>query len=91
MVLVLRWVDDDPNAHENFIGLYEVPSIEANVTVSTEADALICINLTLSKVRGQCYDGVSNMRNGVAKQIKDLEKKALYTHCYGHSLNLVIL
>jgi len=49
------------------------------------------MNLTVSKVRGKCYDGASNMsglRNSVAKQIKDLEKKALYTHCYGHSLNL---
>ena len=91
MVLVLRWVDDNLNPHEDFIGLYEVPSIEANVIVSTISDALIRMNLTLSKVRGQCYDGASNMsglRNGVARQIKDMEKKALYTHCYGHSLNL---
>ena len=64
------------------IGLYEVPSIEANVIVSTISDALIRMNLTLSKVRGQCYDGASNMsglRNGVARQIKDMEKKD-YTH-----------
>ena len=91
MVLVLRWVDDNLNPHEDFIGLYEVPSIEANVIVSTISDALIRMNLTLSKVRGQCYDGASNMsglRNGVARQINDMEKKALYTHCYGHSLNL---
>ena len=88
---MLRWVDDNLNPHEDFIGLYEVPSIEANVIVSTISDALIRMNLTLSKVRGQCYDGASNMsglRNGVARQINDMEKKALYTHCYGHSLNL---
>lgn len=72
MVLVLRWVDDNLNPHEDFIGLYEVPSIEANVIVSTISDALIRMNLTLSKVRGQCYDGA---RNGVARQINDMEKK----------------
>ena len=91
MVLVLRWIDDNLNPHEDFIGLYEVPSVEANVIVSTISGALIRMNLTLSKVRGQCYDGASNMsglRNGVARQIKDMEKKGLYTHCYGHSLNL---
>ena len=40
---------------------------------------------------GQCYDGASNMsgtRNGVAKCIQDEEPRAIFTHCYGHSLNL---
>ena len=91
MVLVQRWVDDTLIAHENFIGLYETSSIKANVIVSTITDALIHINLTLSKVCGHCYNGTTNMsgtRNGVAKQIEDIQSKALYTHCYGHSLNL---
>ena len=49
------------------------------------------LNLPLSKVRGQCYDGASNMsgvRNGVATQICKEEPRAVYTHCHGHSLNL---
>ena len=29
-------------------------------------------------------------RNGVVAQIKEEEKRALYTHCYVHSLNLAI-
>ena len=36
-------------------------------------------------------DGTSNMsdiRNGVATQICKEEPQAVYTHCYGHSLNL---
>lgn len=81
MKLVLRWVDDNLIAHEDFIGLYETPSVKANVIVSTITDTLIHMNLTLSKVRGQCCDGASNMsnsRNGVAKQIEDMQRKALY-------------
>ena len=27
-------------------------------------------------------------RNGVATQVLAMEPRALYTHCYGHSLNL---
>ena len=27
-------------------------------------------------------------KSGVAKRISDIEPRALYTHCYGHSLNL---
>ena len=49
------------------------------------------LNLSMRKLRGQCYDGCSTMseaRSGVAKRIADIEPHALFTHCYGHSLNL---
>ena len=29
-------------------------------------------------------------RNGVAKILNDEEPRAVYTHCYGHSLNLAV-
>ena len=54
-------------------------------------DALMRMNLSLAQCRGQCYDGAAVMqgrRNGVAVQILQVEPRALYTHCYGHSLNL---
>ncbi len=47
--------------------------------------------LSIEKLRGQCYDGASTMagsRTGVAKRISELEPRAIFTHCYGHSLNL---
>ncbi len=31
---------------------------------------------------------MSGAKSGVAKRIQDEEKKAIYTHCYGHALNL---
>ena len=43
--------------------------------------------------RGQCYDGASVMtgiRNGVSTNITKEESRAVFTHCYGHSLNLAI-
>ena len=91
MVVAFRWVDDALNVHEDFIGLYALPDITASTIVSAIQDTLVRLNLTLKKARGQCYDGASTMRglrNGVAKQIQDLEPRAIYTHCYGHSLNL---
>ena len=45
----------------------------------------------MKKIRSQCYDGASSMsgiKTGVPKQIRDIEPRAFYTHCYGHSLNL---
>ena len=59
--------------------------------MSVIEDTLLRVNLSTQKIRGQCYDGSSNMsglRNGVAKQIMDKEARALYTHCYGHTLSL---
>ena len=91
VVLVLRWVDDTLTAHEDTIALYNVPSISADTLTCVIKDFLCRLNLTLNKVHGQCYDGVSNMsgvRTGVAKQLLDEEKRAVFTHCYGHALNL---
>ena len=37
------------------------------------------------------YDGVSAMsgiRSGVAKRMSELEPRTIFTHCYGHALNL---
>ena len=91
VVLCLRWVDDNFDAHEEFIGLYKVDSICSDSLVALIKDALLRMNLTLSKVSGQCYDGAANMagsKSGVAMQIKSEEPRAVFTHCYGHALSL---
>ena len=51
-------------------------------------DALFRFKLPLTKIQGECYDGCSTMRGGVAVKIKELEPRALNMHCYGHALNL---
>ena len=81
VVSVLRWVNNDLRFHEEFIGLSHVPSIEASSLVFVVKDSLLCLNLTLANVRGQFYDGASNMsglRNEVTKQIQDEESRAIY-------------
>eukprot|EP00117_Sycon_ciliatum_P045417 scpid51443/ scgid32647/ Zinc finger MYM-type protein 1 len=92
-VLCIRWVDDALVDHEDFIGLYEVPSIGSDMLVSTIKEVLLRMSLSLSGCRGQCYDGASNMtgsRNGVAAQLQSVENRAVLTHCYGHALNLAV-
>ena len=52
------------------------------------------VDLSLNELQGQGYDGTSSMageRSGVQKKIQDMQMKALYTHCAGHSLNLAIV
>ena len=49
------------------------------------------INLRLENFSGQCYDGASNMKgsnSGVETQLLKEKPRAIYTHCYGHALNL---
>ena len=93
MVVCIRWVDSDLEAHEELIEFYKFDNIEAITIVSAIKDVLQRLVLPMSKCRGQCYDGASTMkgpRNGVAKQLLDDEPRAVHTHCYGHSLNLAV-
>lgn len=91
VTIVIRRVDEDLQVYEEFIGLYHVDSIGAERLTAVIKDCLIRLNLPISKLRGQCYDGCSTMsgaKSGVAKRIAEEEPRAIFTHCYGHSLNL---
>ena len=92
LVICIRWISNsDLEVHEDVIGLYAIDSISASTIVYGIKDALVRMNLGLSRCWGQCYDGASNMsgpKSGVAKQLRDEEEHALYLHCHGHALNL---
>ena len=71
-------------------------------TDSTDAEALLQIllnsiakvGLTIVKLVGQCYDGASNMSGaiaGVQAKVKALQPRAIYTHCYAHCTNLILV
>ena len=53
-VLVFRWVDDSLEVYEEFIGLYMVPSIDADTLVTIIKDSLVRMNLAITKCRGFC-------------------------------------
>ena len=91
--LVFRSVTDNFDVYEEFPGLYNVPSIHSMTLKKVMEDCLCRFNIPLSKVRGQCYDGaitMSGVRSGVAKLVMDEEPRAVYTHGYGHSINLAV-
>ena len=93
LAVCFRYVDPTLAVHEEFMGLYQCPDITANTLVTILQDILLRFNLDISRCRGQCYDGGSNMagcRNGVKTQILRKEPRALFTHCYGHSLSLSV-
>ena len=66
---------------------------KADTIVKVILDTIQRMALKIENARGQCYEGASTMagvKNGVAAKIKLLNDAALYTHCYGHALNLAM-
>ena len=61
VVICMRWVDNNVKAHEKFIGMHEVDSINATTLYQVMKDVLVQLNLSITKVKGQCYDGVAAM------------------------------
>lgn len=91
LVVCIRWVDDQFEAHEEFLGLTHLHECTATAIVDSIKTAIREMGLDTEKLRGQCYDGCSTMagtKGGVATLMKSVEKRALYTHCYGHATNL---
>lgn len=92
LVICLRWVDDKTlEVHEDLIGLYQIDQTNAETIARSIKDALVRINVTLSKCRGQTYDGAATMagrKSGVQSRIKEEEPRALFNHCHGHLINL---
>ena len=86
-------MNDKLEAAESFIGLYNVDNIKSDTLIAAIKDVLLRLNLSISNMRGQCYDGASNMsghKTVVSSQIKKENPKAIFSHCYGHSLQLAV-
>ena len=60
--VVIRWISESLDVHEDFLGLYQVPSIDSDTLTSVVKDSLCRINIQICKLRGQYYDGASAMR-----------------------------
>ena len=55
LTFCVRWIDEKLDAHEDFLGFYNVPNISSETIVSVVKDALIRLQLSLDSCRGQCY------------------------------------
>ena len=92
--ICLRYMSDDTNqTHEDFVGMYETGSTTAETLTLLTKDALCRFGLDLHNCRGQAYDGASNMSrrlSGVQARISAQYPKAIYIHCFCHSLNLAV-
>ncbi|XP_057794712.1 uncharacterized protein LOC131010997 isoform X2 [Salvia miltiorrhiza] len=92
--LVLRYVNDKGCVVERFIGLVHVANTCSHSLKHAIDDLFVKHGLSQSKLRGQGYDGASNMRgefNGLKALILEENPYAMYVHCFSHQLQLVVV
>ena len=93
LTIVVRWISEDFVVSEEFLGLYCLSAIDAQSIVEAMKDAFLRFQIPLAEIRGQCYDECSTMagvKAGVATKSEQVEPRAVFTHCYGHALNLAV-
>ena len=94
LALCLRYVDKLGRPCEHFIGVVHVDDT-SSLSLKNAIEALLVTHgLTMTQIRGQGYDGASNMKGGV-RGLKTLimqeSPSAYYIHCFAHQLQLVLV
>lgn len=90
--IAVRFVNDELEPCETFLGFYNLTSTTSQSVANMIFDVLLRLNLPLSNLRGQTYDGGSNMAgrvNGAQAIITERQPLALFVHCLMHCGNLV--
>ncbi|KAJ6810371.1 zinc finger MYM-type protein 1-like [Iris pallida] len=94
MVVALLFVDSGGNVKKRFIGVVHVVE-SSSLSLKYAIDNLFAHHdLSLMKVWGQGYDGVSNMKgefSGLKTLIMNENKSAYYVHCFAHQLQLALV
>nr|XP_004209215.1 zinc finger MYM-type protein 1-like [Hydra vulgaris] len=91
--ICIRWVDENCDVHEDFLGLYKLEQLDADSLTKTVKDVLLRFSLSQENCRGQAYDGAANMTGhlrGLAAQLKEKSNAAISVHCFAHCLNLCL-
>ena len=95
LCIVLRYVDPETNAiREDLVSFLECDSGFTGKELADKMMGFVRNNLNPSKMRGQAYDGASNMSGkirGAAARIQFQYPLAFHTHCASHCLNLAVV
>ena len=79
---------------ERFLGVQHVSDTTSS-SLKLALDGMLQIHgLCMSRLRGQGYNGASNMRgqfHGLQRHVLDENPYAFYVHCFAHQLQLVVI
>ncbi|KAL9685702.1 hypothetical protein QQ045_023153 [Rhodiola kirilowii] len=93
MAIILRFVDEDGFLQERY---FEIVSVAATTSANLKkhiCDVLSTNKLQVQNIRGQGYDGASNMRgqfHGLKTLFLHACPYAYYVHCFAHRLQLAL-
>ncbi|XP_046587864.1 zinc finger MYM-type protein 1-like [Neodiprion lecontei] len=88
----IRIVLDDLSIEHIFMGFYATSNTRAETLFKIMKNVLLRFNLNIATLRGQCYDGASNVSGrltGLQARIHEEEPRTLHVHCSAHTTNLV--
>ncbi|XP_066311260.1 uncharacterized protein [Miscanthus floridulus] len=94
LALCLRYVDKLGRPCEHFIGVVHVDDTTSLSLKNAIEALLVSHGLSLTQIRGQGYDGASNMKGdikGLKTLIMQESPSAYYIHCFAHQLQLVLV
>ncbi|KAK9750950.1 hypothetical protein RND81_02G231900 [Saponaria officinalis] len=94
LAICLRYVDKKWRIRESFLGVVKVDDT-CSMSLKIAIKKMVEDNkLSMSRVRGQGYDGASKMRgeiNGLKTLIMNDTPSAYYIHCFAHQLQLTLI
>ncbi|XP_016514335.1 uncharacterized protein LOC107831118 [Nicotiana tabacum] len=94
MAIVLQYVDRRGSVIERFIGIVHVRETTALSLKNGIVGLLAQHSLSPSFIRGQCYDGASNMQGDInrLKILMQKESKVVHSiHYFAHQLQLILV
>nr|XP_018629566.1 zinc finger MYM-type protein 1-like [Nicotiana tomentosiformis] len=94
MALVLRYVNKEGEVIERFVGIVHVSNTSAMSLKKTICSFLSNHSPSPTQIRGQGYDGASNMQgelNGVKTLILNESPSAYCIHCFAHQFQLTFV
>ncbi|XP_017250750.1 uncharacterized protein LOC108221379 [Daucus carota subsp. sativus] len=94
MAIVIRFVNVHGVLRERFFDIVSVSDTTSSTLKKKISDALTHYNLSIQNMRGQGYDGASNMRgefNGLQALFLEECQYAYYVHCFAHRLQLALV
>ncbi|CAN0861324.1 Zinc finger MYM-type protein 1 [Linum grandiflorum] len=94
MAIILRFVNSKGILTERFLAIKGVAETSSETLYQVICDVLTQYDLSIQKMRGERYDGASNMSgqfNGLkALFLKDCPS-AYFVHCFAHRLELALM
>ena len=94
LAINLRYADGKGNVREDMVSLLNPKETTGSALADAILGSIRDIGLSAEQLRGQGYDGGSNMSGrfkGVQSRILQIQPLAIYTHCASHRLNLVLI